>query len=480
VLSGGGVAIACALAIAVIVPVSALRLKAENTRPSDVKHAVTKSDATVTVTPDIEAIEDYFLTKLGKYDKRADRLLREPRNGQEWYERAYDLYNNDRYEEAATAFKQAANEGYSPAKSIYNAACSYALMGDAPRATDTLERAIDAGWDDFEHIADDSDFDPIRSDTRFQNLVNRAAGDIATRRVTETLDRYESLKDGVNDGVKDGIASGISQGIEEGIREGLGQGISEGLREGLRHAFGDKDHEWFAVGNDLLRLRQLDKAIDAFQKSIDEDEKVGSAMYNIACAYSLKGDVANGMEWLNKSVENGFDSDDKFANDPDIAFLRQQRGFDAIRQKAKDLALTMCCDEDNGWDDDDERAGWRKAMEHHRRVAAKYPDQGRAWFNLGFTALQAREFATGHDAFQRAIGMNYRVGTSSYNIACGYALQNKHDAAFEWLDRAREAGFELDQYIDGDDDLDSLHDDPRWDALRREVRANRRWKHKSK
>ena len=50
-------------------------------------------------------------------------------------------------------------------------------------------------------------------------------------------------------------------------------------------------------------------------------------------------------------------------------------------------------------------------------------------------------------------------------MACAYALQGNKDAAFEWLERARAAKFDLDDYVDDDDDLDSLHRDPRWKKL---------------
>jgi tetratricopeptide (TPR) repeat protein len=426
----------------------------------------------MTVTPDLEAIQDYFLAKLGKYDKRADRLMTEPKGGKQWYERAYDLYHNDRYEEAGTAFRRAAEEGYSPAKSLYNAACSYALMGDARRATATLEEAINKGWDDYEHIAEDSDFDPIRNDKGFARLVNRAEGDIATRRVTETINRYEDLSRGVSRDVKDSVRDGVKDGINDGIKEGI--------KESLQEAFGNLNDDWYEVGLDLLRLRQIDKSIDAFQKSIAANEKASSAMYNIACAYSLKGDARTGLEWLEKAVDNGFGGDEKLMNDPDIALLRQQSGFERIRQKAEDLEMRGCCDNESGknWDEND-RAGWRPVVEHHRRVVARYPDNGRAWFNLGYAALQARDFATGQEAFNKTIALNYRVGTSSYNIACGYALQGNRDAAFQWLQRSRDAGFDLGNYLEGDDDLEALHDDPRWDTLRDEVGSNK-WHFKYK
>ena len=428
VFSVRGIGVACALAVAVIIPVSAIKLIARPPEPPQAAKQViveepVRSDSEIDVTPDVEAIGDFLLAKLGKYDKRADRFIREPRNAEERYERAYDFYRNDRYEEAAAMFRRAGDEGYRPDTSYYNAACSWALLGNADNALAELGRSIDAGWDDFEHIADDSDFDPIRSDPRFRTLLESKIADAVTRRERKVLEKVHELKSEKN-----------------------------------KH---DGD-DWFDAGMDLLRLRKLDDSIEAFQASIAAGEKVGTSMYNIACAYSLKGDARNGMAWLEKSIENGFSSDEKFKHDPDITLLRKQEGFDRLREKAKDLEMRGCCDGPLAFVFDN----WRDAVAHHQAMVRKHPSSGRAWFNLGYTSLQARDYPTSLDAFQRALSLGYRPGTSSYNIACAHALQGNRDAAFQWLAKAETAGFvDLADHARGDDDLDSLHRDPRWDGV---------------
>ena len=430
VFSVRGIGVACALAVAVIVPVSAFKLVARPPETQDAKQLIVEekakaeeiqSDSEIDVKPDVEAIGDYLLAKLGKYDKRADRWIREPRNAEERYERAYDFYRNDRYEEAAALFRRAGDEGYRSETAYYNAACSWALLGEANHAMQELTRAIDAGWDDFEHIADDSDFDPIRSDARFRGLLESKQLDVVTRRERKVIEKVEKLR---NEYVN-------------------------------KKEAGD---EWFDAGMDLLRLRKLDESIEAFEQSIASGEKQGTAMYNIACAYSLKGDAAKGLAWLEKSAENGFSSDDKFKHDPDIALLRKQADFDRIRQKARDLEMRGCCDGPVSLFYDN----WRESVQHHHAMVRKYPNSGRAWFNLGYTALQAREFTTATDAFRRALELNYRPGTSSYNIACSHALQGNRDAAFEWLAKAEKSGFDVADHAKDDDDLDSLHRDSRW------------------
>jgi tetratricopeptide (TPR) repeat protein len=57
----------------------------------------------------------------------------------------------------------------------YNLACSYSLVGDVDLAIASLERAIQLGYDDLEHLENDHDLDAIRNDRRFQELVKKIA-----------------------------------------------------------------------------------------------------------------------------------------------------------------------------------------------------------------------------------------------------------------------------------------------------------------
>jgi len=442
-----GVATACAVALVLVVPISAMRLAAQPSKNNGIELAVkkAKTDSEITVTPDVTAIGDYFLAKLGK---TGDKFRTAPKNGEDWYDRAYELYHADRYDEAAEAFKRAAQSGYRVDTSLYNAACSYALNDDKENALKTLAAAIEAGWDDMDHIADDSDFDPIRSDPRFGRVINDAHNSASNRRLTETMEKYQRL---------------------ERNETTTGEARSSATFNSKHFQWEKSGDDWFSVGLDLLRLRKIDEAVNAFQQSIRAGHNVANATYNIACAYSLGGDTQRGMEWLEKAVNEGFSSDDKLENDPDIRALRNQPRFDDVRRLAKELELKGCCDSD----DDDEYSSWRDAVAHHRSVTQKYPNSGRAWFNLGYAALQAKDSNTGLDAFQHAISLGHRVGTSSYNMACGYALRNDRDNAFAWLEKARNAGFDLASYLTHDEDLENLRDDPRYDQLKREVKADR-------
>ena len=56
---------------------------------------------------------------------------------------------------------------------LYNVACIYATIGRPEEALDYLDRAVKAGYNHKEWLLNDSDFDSIREDPRFQAIVDR-------------------------------------------------------------------------------------------------------------------------------------------------------------------------------------------------------------------------------------------------------------------------------------------------------------------
>lgn len=53
----------------------------------------------------------------------------------------------------------------------YNLACSLALLGRKAEAVASLREAVDHGYDDFEWIQKDRDFDPIRDYSPFRDFI---------------------------------------------------------------------------------------------------------------------------------------------------------------------------------------------------------------------------------------------------------------------------------------------------------------------
>ncbi len=89
------------------------------------------------------------------------------------YSKGFALGNLGRYEEAIAAYDQALAIKPDKHEALYNKACCYALQSDADAAITWLQKAIDLSPDRYREMAKtDSDFDTIRSDSRFQALLN--------------------------------------------------------------------------------------------------------------------------------------------------------------------------------------------------------------------------------------------------------------------------------------------------------------------
>jgi C-terminal processing protease CtpA/Prc len=88
-----------------------------------------------------------------------------------WQQKAYadvlvilkELYNTPRMNETEYAWTGI----------LYNTACIYSLVGNPDSALLYLDKAIDAGYINYDHLLSDSDLDPLRSDERFTKLVAR-------------------------------------------------------------------------------------------------------------------------------------------------------------------------------------------------------------------------------------------------------------------------------------------------------------------
>ncbi|HEX8427710.1 TPR end-of-group domain-containing protein [Hymenobacter sp.] len=99
---------------------------------------------------------------------RADSLLMQ----------AQQLSKQKKYPEAIKAYQRVVQEPTAKprykAASLYNIACYYGLLNDAPNALSYLGKAIDAGYVETSHIAIDSDLNLIHSHKQWPKLLARA------------------------------------------------------------------------------------------------------------------------------------------------------------------------------------------------------------------------------------------------------------------------------------------------------------------
>jgi adenylate cyclase len=56
---------------------------------------------------------------------------------------------------------------------LYNAACLFSLLGELNRCFDCFSRAVENGFANREWVENDPDLEPIRSDPRYQALLEK-------------------------------------------------------------------------------------------------------------------------------------------------------------------------------------------------------------------------------------------------------------------------------------------------------------------
>lgn len=92
------------------------------------------------------------------------------------FDESIELLKEKKFDECVKGFSRIfkkfpkENIGYS---SAYNLACAYALSGDKKLALDWLEKALDSGLKDFDHIKKDPDLAVLREEARYKELMLR-------------------------------------------------------------------------------------------------------------------------------------------------------------------------------------------------------------------------------------------------------------------------------------------------------------------
>ena len=87
------------------------------------------------------------------------------------YRQAVSKYEDGAFEEAAKLFHKSAEMKFEPAASFYYEACSWALAGNAGKALAALDQAIEAGYDDADHMEEDADLESLHENKAFQKLL---------------------------------------------------------------------------------------------------------------------------------------------------------------------------------------------------------------------------------------------------------------------------------------------------------------------
>lgn len=99
--------------------------------------------------------------------------LRQPRNAEVLAELGSTYTKLGRFREGLAVDRELVRIAPSNATAHYNLACSLALCDELQAALDSLEAAVEHGYDDAHHLAHDEDLRALRSEPRFDALVKR-------------------------------------------------------------------------------------------------------------------------------------------------------------------------------------------------------------------------------------------------------------------------------------------------------------------
>ncbi len=204
------------------------------------------------------------------------------------------------------------------ADAMYNLACAQALSGAKAEALSSLERAILEGYGNAEHMREDDDLAPLRSERRFQELV----------RMTEDL-RLNG----------DGLGDRDRQGWRESVPR----------FERMTRQYPSAGRTWFNLGYAQLKARDLEGSKSSFTHALDLEYRTPTTMYNLACVSAQLHDFDGAMEWLERAQSAGMSLENYAPGDRDLDPLRADprfrtmldrlgdRKWDKLRTKLKNL-----------------------------------------------------------------------------------------------------------------------------------------------
>lgn len=107
---------------------------------------------------------------------------------------------------------------------------------------------------------------------------------------------------------------------------------------------------------------------------------------------------------------------------------------------------------------------WELSAKAFAAVVKSEPQNGRAWFRLGLSHRNLKQYDKAIPAYRKAesIGHNPLV---MYRLACALALTGAADSSFAWLGRAVDAGYAQPEAVVSDEDLVSIRGDARFAPL---------------
>jgi len=113
----------------------------------------------------------------------------------------------------------------------------------------------------------------------------------------------------------------------------------------------------------------------------------------------------------------------------------------------------------------EDEKNWSEAAKAYRALADQDPKDGYSWHRLSIALYYAGDAKGAMSAAKKAAGFPEFRPNALVNLACMYARAGQRNEALGALEQAVAAGFKAKWRLQGDDDLDSVREDPRFQKL---------------
>lgn len=250
-------------------------------------------------------------------------------------------YQAGDYEKALKAGEKMIEIEPDDVTTMYNVACVHCLLGHKDKAYEWLDKAVEAGYDEVDHLANDDDFKTIRAEKRFRTIVER---------LREADEKEEAEEAKAEEQKQKQAQKKQEQKQEEQKKRAKDEQESAQAKQPKKQAARGPDRQQPLTDQEIyIRVNELTQESIKASKAGDRYKAlamtleariladVGLTNYNVACMYSLLDQKDDAFRYLDRAIELGGFTNDMAAqieNDPDFDKIRDDARYKTAIKKA--------------------------------------------------------------------------------------------------------------------------------------------------
>jgi len=357
------------------------------------------------------------------------------------------------------------------AATYYNTACSFSLANNNDKAFEYLDKTVEKGWKSIEHIQQDTDFNNIHEDERWEMALEKVRANLAEYEATL---KYPELRKEIRAMMN---SDQVLRRKLRGIRDEHGNNSDE--MKALWKEIGVEDHKntermkeiiaeigWpkesevgDAASASWLLVQHADKQ-PAFQKeclallkvAVEEGEAKGS---NYAYLYD-RVQLALGKKQL-------YGSQAYKSPDTDKMDFKPMEAEHLVNERRKTYGM-------GDLSDYAKRMGFEYQVPTQKEALKRVKSQKKAYQNFvkkGNKASKQKDYKTALTNYQKALGLNGNFTSKDAFTAATIAakVEEAESTAFRYLEQCRLMGWQDVEAFKNNADLKALQKDERWEEL---------------